>query len=575
MYTLEDDIRELSLHDKETINKMHEWVRAQINYKAKSFIQYENTLEKSMELIQGLYNEDTIVELFIAPTQFGKTSTIFWTAYHLMTHVDMRYFVPYPFIFIMSGLNSNAWKNQTKNRVLPCMMENVWHNKDIGNSENITRLKDAIMSEFNTLIIIDEVHVGTKLNHVLFKTLLGFHPESNTRHVTQTELFQFLDSKHVKFLLVSATPDSIKETMEQHWCSQHYKVVISHPDSVPTYVWHKDFMEHERVKQSYGSLLKNTKDGKSFAKEIAESISQYSRPLYHMIRLPAETKKSEINSSKNHLDSCIKKMNVDVDIVLWNCKNTIQDYFKSKNYKIFENDELNNPLRMNKMTNEQILKEKPIRHTIFILKELFRISQTLPIENVGLLVDREVKTPCDSTLSQSLIGRACGHNKHQFINQILIYTNIKSVMRYIQLWDNGFDFGKVPDYKGNGLETTKAGRIVKSCGTMMGDKVKRKVVRQRMEMEEDENQDDTQERLQKVKNAYQKSNTIVHKILRLYIENDFEDLSLSVLKSASKKEKIDIGHYSIWNSKHGRYKIIEKNNDMWALRPVIREYLNL
>lgn len=152
-----------------------------------------------------------------------------------------------------------------------------------------------------------------------------------------------------------------------------------------------------------------------------------------------DTKKAEIEKSRNLLESSIQEMKLDVDVVLWDAKNSLRDFFNARSYKVFENTNIL-PSEIKTMTNEEILKEKPIRHTIFILKELFRVSQTMPIDNMGILVDRDTKTPCDSTLSQSLIGRACGHNKMQFIDQILIYTHVQSVINYIKLWENDFDY---------------------------------------------------------------------------------------------------------------------------------------
>lgn len=292
MSTLMNDVRDLFRNEPDVIEQMREWVDAQLKHCKKRFPRFPNTMEKSMELIRGLYNQDLAAELFIAPTQFGKTSTIFWTAHNLMTHVDLNIFVPYPFVFFITGLNSNSWKEQIQERVLPCMRDNVWHNKDIANFSNKNRLKDAVLSDFNTLIIIDEVHVGTKLDHVIFNTFCEFHPDHNERKISQLELFDFLHSKRVKFLLVSATPDAIKETMEQHWTLDKFTTVIAHPNSAPSYVWHKDFLMKGRVHQAH--CMKDIDEkGIPIHKSIALRIAKYSRPLYHMIRFPADTKKAD------------------------------------------------------------------------------------------------------------------------------------------------------------------------------------------------------------------------------------------------------------------------------------------
>ena len=114
MNTLVNDVKDLMSDEPGAGNRMRAWVTAQLNHCIRSFTKYDNTIQKSAELLQGLYDKDVVIELLIAPTQFGKTSTVFWTAYDLMTHENPHHFVPYPFVFMMTGLNSNAWKEQTR-----------------------------------------------------------------------------------------------------------------------------------------------------------------------------------------------------------------------------------------------------------------------------------------------------------------------------------------------------------------------------------------------------------------------------------------------------------------------------
>jgi len=571
IWTLENDVKDLLNNEPEVPDRMREWVNAQLKHCNKSFKKYDNTMEKSMKLINGLYKQDLAAELFIAPTQFGKTSTVFWTAHNLMTHIDMKYFVPYPFVFIISGLNSNSWKEQTRDRVLPGNKDNVWHNKDICNEDNAARLKAAVMSNHNTLIIIDEVHVGTKLDHVIFNTLREFHPEHNERSISQLELFEFLHSKKVKFLLVSATPDAIKETMEQHWPQERYKTVVAYPDTAPTYVWHKHFLTKGRVHQAY-NMQDKTPQGISFHNVIIQRIVSYKSPMYHMIRFPTDAKKSEIEVSRSLLEASVKKCGIEADIVLWDAKNSMKNFFAKKNYKVFENENISKSTMMN-MSNEDILKEKPERHTIFILKELFRVAQTMPIENIGVLVDRDTKTPCDSTLSQSLIGRACGHNKHEFIDQILIYTHVQSVINYIRLWENHFDYSKVPGYVGNGVSTNKKGDVIKANTTMLGNELKRKAnwsnheeVTKKDTIKED--QEDTPERLARIAKAYRRSNGIVKKIIDKFVDNEFKPI-----KDLGVKNFANYDRYA--GGKHCQLRIVMKVDGMWVLRNEVKEYLKI
>lgn len=533
---------------------------------SKAFPKYENTIATSNDIVKGMYEENVCAQLLLAPTQIGKTSTVFWTLYNLMTHMNEDFFVPYPFAFIITGLNSNSWKEQTKERVLPSMRDNVWHNKDMCKPENIKRLKEAVLSDYNTMIVIDEVHVGTKLDHVIFNTLREFHPRHEDHEISQNELFEFLHSKRVKFLLVSATPDAIKETMENNWDEKRYRTIMVDPKAFETYTWHKHFLEAGRVFQSY-DMKDRDENGALFHKAIAKRISQYDRPMYHMIRFPVDTKNSDIEKSKDLLKKSIQKYDIYADVVEWDAKNTIKHYFEYRDYDVFADSSLKKR-KIASMNNEAILKQKPKRHVIFILKEFFRVAQTMPIDNIGVLVDRDTRKPCDSTLSQSLIGRACGHNKKEFISQIAIYTNVPSVQNYVKLWETGFDYAKVPQYKGNGL-IAKNGKV-KVKETMMGEKVVRSV-----KVVNDDTQDDTPDRLDKVFRAYMNKDSIVGRIIQMYIDHDFVNLSEKQLNTCSENGKINTRDVTVWDDVHGRYKILEKSGKSFVVRDIVKKHLKI
>jgi hypothetical protein len=497
-----------------------------------AFKKYDNTMQFSTEITDGFLKDKLDAILFIAPTQFGKTATVFWTAFHLMTHPDPKHFIPFPHVFLISGLNSNSWKEQTQQRVLPCMRENVWHNKDLGNIENIGKLKDCILSKHNVLIIIDEVHVGSKISNVIFKTFLEIHPESHMRDISQIELFDFLFENQVKFIFVSATPDAVKECLVGNWSSEKFREIIACPESAKTYTWHKHYMDAGRVHDSF-RLDAITPSGKPFHDELANRISKYDTPLYHMIRFPMETKNAEVEKLSDLLKLSIAKYNIDATIVLWDAKHGMHTISKELGI-------------LHSSTPEDLLFTKPHKHVIFILKELFRVAQTMPINNVGILVDRFTNIPNDSTLSQSLIGRASGHNKHQFLDQIEIYTNVDAVKKYVKLWESGFDYGAVSGYQGYEIKTNKAGTRIIAYETMMGKEVVKKV-KKIVTLDDDHDNFDTP-----------------------------EELDCKYIHECSlKKTKVVMKDYTCWDT-HGRFKVIvSQKKGVYKLNPNVKEYLNL
>lgn len=81
-----------------------------------------------------------------------------------------------------------------------------------------------------------------------------------------------------------------------------------------------------------------------------------------------------------------------------------------------------------------IIRRKPSKHTIIFIIEALRCAVTLePKENIGILYDRESRN--DDVMIQGLAGRATGYDvpKH-----IVVYTDVESVNRYIEMWKSKF-----------------------------------------------------------------------------------------------------------------------------------------
>lgn len=549
----------------------------QVNTEMKShqslpqFTKYDNAIQFSNEITSGFVKDNLGAVLFIAPTQFGKTATVFWTAHNLLTHTDPKYFVPYSHVFFITGINSNSWKEQTKLRLLPCMRNNVWHNKDIGIKRNIKKLKECVISPHNVLIVIDEVHVGTKINNVIFKRFHDFHPETADRDIDQVELFNYLFEHNVRFIFVSATPDGIKESLVGNWDESKFREIIACPNSAAdSYIWHKHYLEADRVKESF-RLDTVTSTGNPFHYDLVQRISEFDRPMYHMIRFPMESQHALITRCASLLRDSINQImgtnSEDVKIVRWDAKHSMSSVCKRLG---LTNHSINCP--------EDILLTKPTKHIIFIVKELFRVAQTMPVDNIGILVDRYTNTPNDSTLSQSLIGRASGHNKSQFIDQIEIYTSVDAVKNYVKLWESNFNYMSVPGYRGYEIKTNKTGTRVTAHKTMLGNQVVRKEakIKNGKKLESFGDQTDTPERLEKVANAYNKKDTIIYRIIQKFIANDFEELEASEIHKCSvNSSKVAMGHYTAWDT-HCRFKVmIMSRKGYYNLNPNVKEHLKL
>jgi predicted AAA+ superfamily ATPase len=113
---------------------------------------FESNYEIASNIIDSYLKQNKFIVLLIGPTQFGKTGIIFQVMREMVTNNE----VIAPFIFTLTGMANNDWREQTKNRVLPCMADNVWHYRDLIKKKNY--LKQIILNKANVLIIIDEVH---------------------------------------------------------------------------------------------------------------------------------------------------------------------------------------------------------------------------------------------------------------------------------------------------------------------------------------------------------------------------------------------------------------------------------
>jgi hypothetical protein len=67
---------------------------------------------------------------------------------------------------------------------------------------------------------------------------------------------------------------------------------------------------------------------------------------------------------------------------------------------------------------------------------MLRCSKTLIKKYIGILYERYTKNPDDSTIIQGLVGRITGYDYNGIS---IIYTNIKSIIKYEELWNSNFE----------------------------------------------------------------------------------------------------------------------------------------
>ena len=361
-----------------------------LSLEGKSVI-YENQEIIASKVLSEFKNRKIINVMVISKTQSGKTGSMCATIKQYLE--DTSNLIPTENIYIITGLSSCEWKEQTKERIPESIQKRVFHRCDLP-----TTFVDEIKDKKNIILIMDEIQVAAKTEQTIYKAfeLAGL--------LNKSKLYE----NDIKILEYTATPDgTIYDLMK--WEEASSKILA---DGGEGYVSSYDLLKMGRVKQ-YKELCGYNKKTGEVDKEVFENIQEikkdidtYIRPLYHIIR----TKNgSEQDITINNLK---KIFNIDY-------YNYIKYDYKNKNGNI--ND---------------ILKKKPEKHTIFLFKEGARCAITLVKTNIGILYDRCSKKPDDATIIQGLIGRDTGYDNNGIS---ICYTNIPSIEKYEKLWLSNFE----------------------------------------------------------------------------------------------------------------------------------------
>ena len=79
--------------------------------------------------------------------------------------------------------------------------------------------------------------------------------------------------------------------------------------------------------------------------------------------------------------------------------------------------------------------KKPEKHTFVFLKEMARCAKTFSKIYIGVWYERHVNCFNDDVVIQGFLGRATGYDDN---GDSIVFTNIDSIERYIDLWNSDF-----------------------------------------------------------------------------------------------------------------------------------------
>jgi hypothetical protein len=352
---------------------------------------FENQEIIASKVCSSFKNRKIINIMVISKTQSGKTGSMCATIKQYLE--DTNNLIPIENIYIITGLSSCEWKEQTKERMPISIQSRVFHRCELPNT-----FVDEIKDKKNILIIMDEIQVAAKKDQTIYKTF------KKAKILDKQKLYE----NDIKILEYTATPDgTIYDLME--WKDASDKILGDVGDG---YISSYNLLQLGRVKQYKELCLydkeTNVTDEIIFEniKEIKKDIDKYNTFRYHIIR------------TKNGLEQ---------NLTIQNFKNIFNDTdYEFKTYdKESEIEDINKTLIIS-----------PKKHTFIFIKEMLRCAKTLKKKFIGILYDRYSKNPDDTTIIQGLVGRDTGYDNN---GSSICYTNINSIERYEQLWQSNFE----------------------------------------------------------------------------------------------------------------------------------------
>jgi hypothetical protein len=370
--------------------------------------------------IVGAYKDPKIINtMIIAPTQSGKTGSMLATIKLYLQ--DSENMIPVENIYIITGVSSREWVNQTKERMPLCLRDRIYHRNQL-----LPLFADEIKHKKNVLLIMDEVQVAAIAGQTLNKAM--DLAEFNKQRMYEND---------IKIIEYTATPDgTIYDLMK--WSDASCKFIAPTGDG---YVSSFDLLQAGRVRQykdlcgyckgkpddeqDYSEAIKNVE-------EIREDINlHFQQPMYHIIR----TNKG-----------------IEQDI-------TIQNFNKVFDFdaQVYEYTKYDGGSKHIDDINKDILEIKPEKHTFIFIKEKLRCAKSLHKKYLGILYERFSLSQDDAAIIQGLNGRDTGYDNN---GESISYTNIDTIERYHKLLCSNFDdntirwTSKTTKYK-NGLLSTK------------------------------------------------------------------------------------------------------------------------
>ena len=361
----------------------------------------EETAKKVADII--LNKREVVFQLIMGLTQTGKTACMLAVIDQILLQSGCDMLLNSDNIFIITGLSSINWREQTKDRMPSLLVNKVYMRNQLKDLKD--ELDNLGERKKDILILFDEVHIASEDKMTLGKDFLrelGFKDMNKLREL------------NINFVQFSATPDQILTDLKK-W-NEFAEIHKMKPGK--GYKGLKEMIAKNRLFQAKQLYIEeypngNKKSKQKIIKANVKAIEEIKKKL-----------NSKFKDNKYHMVRIEKGLKTNIVI----------DGFK----KVF-GDEFNYERCYGKYCTELLKKisVKPDKPTFIFIKDHLRCAVTLkPKENIGILYDRITKNNKINVIVQSLAGRATGYDVP---DDIIVYSDIKCIKKYIEQWDTNFE----------------------------------------------------------------------------------------------------------------------------------------
>jgi len=420
---------------------------------------FENQEIIAYEVVSSFKNKKIVNIMVVSKTQSGKTGSMCAMIQKYLN--DPSNLIPIENIYIITGLSSCEWKEQTKERMPESIQARVFHRCELPST-----FVDEIKDKKNVLIIMDEIQVAAQKN----QTIHNAFESAGLLDINK------LYKNDIKILEYTATPDgTIYDLMKWKEAS---KIILGYPGEGYTSLF--DLFQQGRVKQfknlcgidietylikldklkEFNTLKDDSKIISSFiTNKIKDDLlnnNDFDKIVFNEFLLTNDLIKynkifdidkiEELYNTNKQIFKNIQEIKGDINnyqLPLYHIIRTkpgdkqeiTEDHFKqifgTDNYIFLKYDGESDIKDIN-----DILSIQPEKHTFIFIKEMLRCAKTLKKPYNGIYYERYTTNPIDSTMIQGLGGRDTGYDNNGIS---IIYTNIESIIKYEKLWESNFE----------------------------------------------------------------------------------------------------------------------------------------